>query len=277
MRLAAGSYLGTTTREVRLGPVTVSYTAYEPMQEQPWHVHEHPTFFIQLVGDHVDGAPEGDRIQTALTTTYHPAREYHRSRIGPEAVHGLNIEAPATWLEAHGIALSDLGNQRILGAPPLQHAALRIFSELFVNDGAPSPEMEELVFSTIEPFVVDGSQSARRGTPFWLGRARERLRSQFTSSITLRDLAEEAGVHPVYFARTFKQTHGRTVGQCIQQLRLQFASKLILTGCPIGVAAAEAGFSDQFHLSRLLKRHYRVSPSQLKSYRATALNGSNRS
>src|SRR5690242_14861940 len=124
MRLPTGTYLGTATREVRLGDVCVTCTTYEARQEQPWHVHEHPTFFLHLHGDHVDGSPDGDYVQQRLTATYHPAREYHRSRIGEHEARGMNFEVTEGWLADYGISTAALGRQRIVDSTVLREAGL---------------------------------------------------------------------------------------------------------------------------------------------------------
>jgi AraC family transcriptional regulator len=263
MQLASGTYLGTITREVKCEDVRVSCTTYDAGQEQPWHVHEHPTFFLHLHGDHVDGSPEGDWVQPRLTATYHPAREFHRSRIGEHPARGMNFEVTEAWLADYGIVPKKLGRQRIVGSTVLRDAGLLAFSQL--RRSSDPVEIESVVFGMIEPFVLD-SVPHERGAA-WLRRADDRLHEQFKIPISLRDLAHEAAVHPVYFARAFRARHRCSVAEYIQKLRLQCAADLVLAGVPIGVAAAEAGFADQFHFSRLLSRHYGIAPTALKEYR----------
>jgi AraC family transcriptional regulator len=264
MQLSSGRYLGTTTREVKTGALTASITRYEPMQEQPWHTHEHPTFFIQLTGDHIDGSPEGDRSQQALTVTYHPALALHRSRIGTRGALGVNIEAPFGWLEAHGFKAKELGDQRILSAISLKEAAIKTLAfASFANVNG--DEIESAAIEIVEPFLIESGSSRASENPKWLRRAEERLRSDFRSPLSLRLLASEACVHSVYFARAFRKRHACSVGEYVQKLRLHYAADLILGGMSAGEAAVEAGFADQFHLSRLLKKRYALLPKYLKA------------
>ena len=49
-------------------------------------------------------------------------------------------------------------------------------------------------------------------------------------------------------------------GDYQRQLRLRAARRLIAQGRPIGAAAAQAGFSDQSHLTRWFIRCYGITP-----------------
>jgi AraC-like DNA-binding protein len=242
MRLDACTYLGLTTSEVKLPGVAVSYTRYEPLQEQPWHVHVNPTFFVHLYGEVVDGSPEADWTQARLTATFHPADQYHRCRIGETSVCGLNLEITDAWLAEFGIVSRRLGKQRILNTIGLRDAGLRAFADLFLAPSNPA-DLEDIVFDIIEPFVEEKAPPRESGAP-WMKRAEDRLHDDFRSPITLRDLAEDAAVHPVYFARAFRARHGANVGEYLQKLRLHCAADLVLGGTPLGEAAAEAGFAD---------------------------------
>jgi AraC family transcriptional regulator len=259
MQLGPGEYFGSTSQELKSERLTVSATRYEPLQEQPWHVHENPTFFVQLVGDHIDGAPSGDRLQPALSATYHPTTAPHRSRIGPRGMYGINLEVCPEWLASHGLETGMLGDQRIEGSPPVAHLSLLL---LGACAGGSQGELDELALELIGHFVQTENKPTRTK---WLNEARERLRAEFRDPLSLRSLAREAGVHPVYFARAFRGQFGCSVTECVQRLRLQAAADMVLSGVPVGQAALEAGFSDQFHFSRLLKKHYRLTPKQVRN------------
>jgi hypothetical protein len=48
MRLPTGQFFGTTDRQLEVEGLRFSATDYEPLQEKPWHTHEHPAFFATL-------------------------------------------------------------------------------------------------------------------------------------------------------------------------------------------------------------------------------------
>jgi AraC-like DNA-binding protein len=49
------------------------------------------------------------------------------------------------------------------------------------------------------------------------------------------------------------------------QIRVRRARTLLLAGCPIAQAAAEAGFYDQAHLTRHFKRITGISPGRYRT------------
>jgi AraC-like DNA-binding protein len=100
--------------------------------------------------------------------------------------------------------------------------------------------------------------------PGWLGLARELLHARYSeASIRVADLAAEADVHPVYFARAFRAHYGQTPGAYIRHLRLTRAAKeLAGSETPVSQIALDAGFADQSHLSRSFRKMFGVTPGR---------------
>lgn len=61
--------------------------------------------------------------------------------------------------------------------------------------------------------------------------------------------------------RGFAAATGLTPHAYLMQRRLHLARCLIQTGVPLAQAAAEAGFADQSHMTRLFSRCYGVTPA----------------
>ena len=81
-------------------------------------------------------------------------------------------------------------------------------------------------------------------------------------------MARRAGVHAVHLSRAFRSHFGCTVGDYIRQLRVEHARKQMThTSTPLVDIAADAGFSDQAHFTRIFKRLTGMTPGQ---YRARA-------
>jgi AraC-like DNA-binding protein len=92
--------------------------------------------------------------------------------------------------------------------------------------------------------------------------AREFLDEHAEVSVTLRDLAGQAGLTPSHLCRVFRQATGMTPHAYQLQVRVRRAKTLLRAGCPIARAATEAGFWDQAHLTRHFKRTIGVSPGR---------------
>ncbi|MFK0136749.1 helix-turn-helix domain-containing protein [Streptomyces murinus] len=82
---------------------------------------------------------------------------------------------------------------------------------------------------------------------------------------TLTELAAVAGVSESHFARMFKQSTGSPPHQFVMQVRLEHARReLTRTAKPIAEIAVEAGFADQSHLTRTMRRQLGITPQTLR-------------
>jgi AraC-like DNA-binding protein len=103
--------------------------------------------------------------------------------------------------------------------------------------------------------------AAARIPPPWLERAREILHAGFTAPPTLARLADTVGVHPVYLASAFHKHYGRTIGDYVRRLRIEFACReLSSSEAPLAAVALAAGFSSQAHFSTTFKRLTDLTP-----------------
>jgi AraC-like DNA-binding protein len=89
------------------------------------------------------------------------------------------------------------------------------------------------------------------------------LREAVDTAGGLPDLATQVGVSRHYFIRLFHRVTGLAPSAYLRQLRLSKARRLICAGQPLAVAAAEAGFTDQAHLTREFKRTFGTTPGTL--------------
>lgn len=91
-------------------------------------------------------------------------------------------------------------------------------------------------------------------------RAVQALRDDPARPWTLADLSQLVGLSRFHFLRSFAAAVGLTPHAFQVQARLHLARRMILAGHPIAAAAAEAGFADQSHLTRLFGRSYGMTP-----------------
>ncbi len=81
--------------------------------------------------------------------------------------------------------------------------------------------------------------------------------------ISLGQLANETGVSRYAVIRAVSSAIGITPVTYMTQLRITRAKQLIRDGMPIAETAVEAGFSDQSHLTRVMKRYMGITPGSL--------------
>ena len=92
------------------------------------------------------------------------------------------------------------------------------------------------------------------------------VQNRLDQTITVEQLATEAGMSPSHFARMFKETLGTTPMQYVMAYRIEQAMKMMQDQQrPLGDIALECGFSDQAHFTRSFKQVVGQTP---KAYRA---------
>jgi AraC-like DNA-binding protein len=102
------------------------------------------------------------------------------------------------------------------------------------------------------PLTADAPAVARR--------VRELIHDTYLSDVTADGLAQAVGRSRFAVHRAFTSVFGMAPGDYQRQLRLRDARQLIAQGRPISAAAAQAGFSDQSHLTRWFIRCYGITP-----------------
>ncbi len=267
LRLGFGEYLGKPICERRLDGLSLTLTAYAPGTKSPWHIHEFPTLFILLAGQHFDENRRTSFEQTPLSAVFHPTSGPHAMAVGPGGLVGINLEVTDEWLERCQLHRRDLAlDYRLLDSPSARLLGLRLAASAIEEAATAEGDAETATTELLACLVRKAALTAR--TPPWLARATEFLAASSDRSVRLRDVAVEVNVHPVYCARAFRRAIGCTVSTYLQVLRLLAAGRLILDGRQSLVEAAlRAGFSDQAHLTRTCSRVLGFTPGRLKRLR----------
>lgn len=94
-------------------------------------------------------------------------------------------------------------------------------------------------------------------------RCREQIDARWREMRNLQDIAGACHIDAAYLCRLFQRFDHQGPYHCLLRLRMNHAARLLQeTGASVKQAAAELGFSDPFHFSRVFKRTMGASPSQ---------------
>ncbi len=98
-----------------------------------------------------------------------------------------------------------------------------------------------------------------------LQRARQRLQDDAGTVPGIAQLAHEADLHPVYFARAFRQAYGCSPGTFLRRCRIESAIAGLVGGKQaLAEVALQSGYVDQSHMSNALRRSVGLSPLALR-------------
>ena len=225
--------------------------------------HEHgPAYFSRLAGgSYREMDSDGEVRYRVGAVRFHPAGYRHGDEIGEAGARFLCVELD----EETGRDLPALRQLAPRLAPPPSESA-RLASalarEMRAGDVASDFLLEGLALQLIGAFL---RMPVEAEIPAWLRRVAERLREESSLPLRLRDLAAQAGVHPVHLARSFRRHYGRGVGEELRRHRVETVRAAILReDTSLSAAAAAAGFADQSHMSRVFRRLTGMSPRQYR-------------
>lgn len=100
----------------------------------------------------------------------------------------------------------------------------------------------------------------------WLAELRLHMQQNLRRTVYLADLARRCRMSKFAFVRKFKRLSGRTPMRELQVMRLNQARAMMLTsGLPVKAIAPAVGLNDEYQLSKLFRRHFRISPREMRA------------
>lgn len=230
----------------------------------PMHTHEAWTLLIVDNGKirydlhrHEHGAM--DRVVTLL-----PPQVPHNGRAATSAGFGKRV----VYLDLSALLPPSFIGHAV-DQPVLADALLRQrISQLHRVLGQPGEEFEaenRLAFIA-ERLCWHLSRRREPAAPLADANVADQLRglidTSFRESLTLREASDALHAHPAHLVRAFSRAFGISPHQYLTSRRVDLARRLLLDGVPPTMAAAEAGFYDQSHLSRHFKHVVGTSPGR---------------
>lgn len=259
IRFSPARFPAPIVRTRPIGDFVVTETRYGADAALATHAHEYACLVFVLQGTFAERFDSRQRVAEPGMVIVRPEGEPHSDRFDAAGGRCLNVELPPRWLarvreQAHA---ADRSAAFTGDAFPL--LGRRLHEELAHGDDVSPLAVESLLLA----LFTEGARSERRSTaPAWLVRAKELIHERVATRLTLEELADEVGVHPVHLAMTFRRVFGITVAAYIRQLRVEQACRALRdSDAPLADVALAAGFADQSHFGRTFKRLMRVTPS----------------
>jgi AraC family transcriptional regulator len=253
-------------RPLRASPgLAIAATTYAADSVLHEHYHDGATISLVFRGGYSERIGRRHQDCEPLAFVYKPPQIEHANRIGRLGLDALFAEiAPERFADVDDVV------GRIPDSVCVTSARSRSLVAQAQREMDAKLTGYELVLEGIllELWAVAARSTFRAispAMPLWLIRAREHLSAHFRESIGLSDVARAAGIHPVHVAQTFRLRYGRTVGECVRELRVEFAARALGDrDQSIGQIALSAGFADHSHFARTFKARTGVTPSEYR-------------
>ncbi len=265
-RLASGRFLGKTLCQRTVGDLVLADVRYPAGATLPRHAHERPYFCLIRRGGYNEAFGRRTRSCTPGMIAFHPPGEPHTQAFGDRAVASFNVEIGPEWLYRMREAGGALDQPVEFRGGDMNRLGLRLYKETRRKDKASTLAIETLTLEIL--LAMTGRPPVLEKTkPKWLTRAQEALEARYEEPLALRAMAKEAGVHPVYFASTFRRFYGCSVGEYLRRVRFERLSRMLREpGRPLAEIALAAGFADQSHFTRTLRRFTGMTPAQYRTF-----------
>lgn len=217
---------------------------YAPGEECRPHRHDRAQLSLLLAGGYEEDSERGRACTGGPSLSRKPAGFEHQNRFG---------DAGALMLSINVDAVPEADQYFLIPRPAGLDgkAALRRMA----NDGSAMA----VLANGASPNVA----SSRALAGPWLVEAHDRLLAD--SGLGIGTLARTLGLHPVRFARLFREAFALSPTAVRQNHRAaQAVGQLIRTGTPLADIALSEGFADQAHFSRSITRTTGWSPGRLR-------------
>lgn len=265
MRLAAGRFYGETLKVQKVAGFGLTEAIYPPHYKIPQHSHERPYFGLVLLGEYTETYGNNSRTCTPSTLVFHPSDERHSQNFYGKQTHLFRIEVCPNWLDQISKRVPIQNKAADFHENPACQLATRLYYEFRDMDEVSPLVIEGLALEIIGE-VSRPSRPSAVLAPRWLRQAREMIHERAFERLTLSQIAQAVGVHPVYLAREFRRVFKCTVGEYIRKLRIQAACReMIRPDSSLAGIAAACGFHDQSHFSKAFKQVMHMTPA---AYRA---------
>jgi AraC family transcriptional regulator len=246
--------------------------------------HEHPTHFLSLLV----GAPlaiewtTGGRTQWAVNEpgTIHLLPRGTCDRLvwkgrSNRVIVTLEPRLLTSALEqtAH---LHDLDLETQWQLKDRQLASLILALQADMEDGCPAGRLfGESLGAAIAVYLarrygaIRAEPLAKGGLPgYRLRRVRDYIESNLDKELSLSDLAGLSGASPHYFAELFRQSTGMSPHRYVVVRRIERAKELFRNPMlNVLDVAAQTGFGDQSHFTKVFRRIAGMTPSQYRAGR----------
>ena len=257
--------LGRRLRRTALDGMAVNEVLYPAGLRFRPHAHEHANISILLAGDFHERSGNVATECKTCSVVFKPPRTVHANEVGARGARSLIIEIQPDTFDRLCRWSPAMRQYAWVHDGPVPELMVRIYREFRLDDDLSGSSLEQLlteVLAADHPF-----HNHHGGKPRWLGDLTEALHDEPDCVPRVPELAEAAGVHPVYLARAFRRRHRCTIAQYVRRLRLQRATHdLSSTVKTLATIALDAGFADQAHFCRSFKAHACLTPGQFRRF-----------
>ncbi len=263
--LTGGNFYGAIQhRHEQYGAIFTDLQHSSP-RRLPSHAHELPFFALLLDGSYGERYGRQSAQYGPFTVMYRPSGIPHQDEIGPRGVRFFEIEIRPSWRErladcsaSLNVAHDDCGGGALLWL------AMKLFRETH-GDGASHDLCVESLLAELLAQAAQIPRETFHDAPPWLTRVVDKMQVEYCNRLTLDDLSNEAGVHPVHLSRVFRKCKREGIGDFVHRLRIRAAcEQMLCRDRTLADISFSTGYADQSHFTRAFRKITGMSPAKFR-------------
>jgi AraC family transcriptional regulator len=261
--LQTGSFLGQINKMITLENIAITESEYAE-DKIDWHYHENAYFTFILSGKLLDGNKMQEYHCSPGTLLFHNWQDPHYNIMHKTHAKSLHIELQRPGADDNLLNSIYPRGRMNIEDPSIKILFYQIYKETKVYDHISAIEIESLFLKAADKMISKSRNNSSR-IPQWVNKIKDILYCEFSEKITLKHLANEAGIHPVHLSRYFSKYFHSSLGTYIRKTRIERALTLLMNKNRLLTEIAfDCGFADQSHFLRCFKQIIGITPSEYR-------------
>lgn len=262
IELEKGEYLAPVCQTSVFGDLLVSVTQYQAkVPTGKWHAHQNPTLSFVLYGGNVEQRASKTIERTAGSLNFYHAHEPHQNIYKSFPSKHISVEVESDFMFRHGLEECDLLIDQEAGDAS-SFGFIKILKEAMINDLDTSSSIESSFLELIASRKVENRFFS---APRWVSNLRDLLNDEWNTNVSLQQLSDVVGVHPITISKNFRKYFHYTLGEYMRRLKIARALELMhFHEIPLTEIALRCGFSDQSHFIRVFKNMTGFGPMEYR-------------
>ena len=253
-----GKCAGTTVKEVQKDGMLASVSEYDSdVFNASWHYHTNVRISFVLRGGCTEKKKSSYERLPGMVAFYLTG-EPHRIMQIRRSVH-VNLELENHFFNQYGIS-EQLFSDALSRTPDAKFMMLKVHKEMMEDDSFTTSSVQMLLLE-----FLNRSSARKEGKklPAWIQVICELLHDRRDETLSLQDLSNATGIHPVTISHYFPKYFSCTLGEYMRKLKVDNALMLIKEGkTSLTNIGYECGFFDQSHFIRTFKRFTGYLPAK---------------
>jgi AraC family transcriptional regulator len=250
-KLQPGQWYGTVERSQTIGGVLLSIVYHDRPRSIGIHEHTWSYFLMPYAGGYRESKDGVTIDYEPFSIAFHPAGFVHSDEVlAPERFFAIELQTEWQMRSGH---LYDPSAWRF----ELQHGeavwlAIGLLQRFLAGELDDVFEVDAIVAEMlgIALRLVDRDRPQRA----WVNDVKRLLREEYANKVSLEEIAARIGIHPASLSRGFRLDEGITISEYLSRVRIQQACRQMSDrSVTLAQLAANCGFADQSHLTRVFK------------------------